>query len=450
MKRLILWVLCPFILWGCSSPRNIVLTFDVSDPTAGEIILVNHADILTVPLDSAGHAVVELDGTDAAYMQVWYGRSGRKIFVERGDRVSVSFDAADMDGTFVFDGEKEKAVRYLDDITLSPLSDDVYALEFHEFQKKLNAKRDDALKILNAYDTGKSGGFRKMEEGRIHYAYATPLLMYPIGHMLMSQNPDYVPDEDYYETIRSYFVEDSRLVDLDEYRSFIIEAARVLDEENRNEKDLRLKTAAQMQFITDEFTDTKVVSSLVHYLAASYVDVYGIDDIDEILTIYKTYVKDEALIAGFAEKYDKWDLSKPGRKSPDFKAVDPEGKEWTLADFKGRYVYIDLWATWCNPCKKELPHLKALEERFKDAQIAFVSLSTDGDKEKWEEMVRTTDMTDIQLYIGPRSSFQKAYNIDGIPRFILLDKEGVIISNDMSRPSSPETVPYLEGLEGIR
>ena len=51
---------------------------------------------------------------------------------------------------------------------------------------------------------------------------------------------------------------------------------------------------------------------------------------------------------------------------------------------------------------------------------------------------------------GKDGKFHQAYNIDGIPRFILLDKEGVIISNDMSRPSSPDTAPYLEGLEGIR
>lgn len=450
MKRIIIWVLYSLVLIGCSKPQDIVLTFNVSDPTASEVILICHSEMKTYPLDSAGSAVAVIDGIDAAYVQVWYGRSGRKIFIERGDRAVISFDASDMDGTFSFEGDKAEAVKYLDDVTLSALSDEAYALDFKDYQKKLNDKRDDALKILKAHDLGRSGSFKDMEEGRIRYAYATPLLMYPIGHILMSQNPDYVPDEDYYEAIRSFFVEDARYVDLDEYRNFIIEAARVLDEDNRNEKDLKQKTAAQMQFITDEFTDPKVVSSLVHYLAASYVDVYGIDGIEEIETIYRTYVKDEALIARFAEKYDKWDVSKPGRRSPDFEAVDLEGKEWSLADFKGRYVYIDLWATWCNPCKKELPYLKVLEEKFKDAEITFLSLSVDGDKEKWAEMVRTADMTGTQLYIGPRSKFQQAYNIDGIPRFILLDKEGIIISNDMSRPSSPDTAPYLEGLEGIR
>ena len=131
-------------------------------------------------------------------------------------------------------------------------------------------------------------------------------------------------------------------------------------------------------------------------------------------------------------------------------ALSVDGKVWTLADFKGKYVYIDLWATWCNPCKRELPYLKDLEKKFEGAQIVFVGLSTDGDKAKWEQMVRSGAMPGVQLYIGPRSEFQKAYNIDGIPRFILLDRDGVIINNNMSRPSSEDTFKFLESLEGIR
>ena len=65
-------------------------------------------------------------------------------------------------------------------------------------------------------------------------------------------------------------------------------------------------------------------------------------------------------------------------------------------------------------------------------------------------MVRTGNLTGVQLYLGAQSRFQKAYNVDGIPRFILLDKDGVIISNDMTRPSAKETAETLEALPGIR
>ena len=130
--------------------------------------------------------------------------------------------------------------------------------------------------------------------------------------------------------------------------------------------------------------------------------------------------------------------------------MDIDGRSWTLADFRGRYVYIDMWATWCAPCRRELPYLKSLADKFKDAQISFVGLSIDSDKEKWADMVNNDEMPGVQLYLGTGSSFQKNYGIDAIPRFILIDKSGRIISNDMSRPSSDETYSFLESLDGIR
>ena len=381
---------------------------------------------------------------------MFYGRNERIIYVEGGDHASISFDAGDFEGTFRFDGAKAPAVEYLRNVVLTPLPDETYALPFNEYASKLKAKENDAVKLLKANSIKGAGKFPDMEEGRIRYSYATPLLMYPVGHMLMSQNPEYQPDDEYYDYIGQYFTDDQDLINLSEYRNFIIEAAHVLDADNRNLKEINPKTVAQMRYIADNFKNPVVVEKLLHYLASSYVDTFGIDGIEEMESVYRTYVKDETLLADYAVKYDKWNISKPGKPSPDFDAVDIDGKKWSVADFRGKYVYIDMWATWCGPCKKELPYLKELEEKFRDAQIVFVGLSTDGMKENWEKMVRSGVMCGTQLYIGPRNSFQRAYNVDGIPRFILLDKEGKIISNDMSRPSAEETVRVLESLEGIR
>lgn len=450
MKRFIYAVMALVFATGCSSkPEDVVLTFNVTDPTSGEVNIVCQNKITNVVLqDGKGEAV--FTGVDATYARVHYGMGMKKIYMEKGDRAVISFNGADMDNTFSFEGEKKAAVDYLQNVTLAPLSDETYALEFDEYVSKLNAKRDGALKLLKANAIKGAGKFVKMESGRIKYAYAAPLLMYPVGHMMMAQNPSYKPDASYYEEVRSYFVEDEALVDVDEYRNFIMEAAHVLDEANRHVTKIKEKTVAQMNYITDHFSNPKVNAALLHYLACSYVIMFGIDDINEMQSIYNSYVKDPALIADFQAKYDKWDRAKPGKPSPDFKATDINGKVWTLADFKGKYIYIDLWATWCNPCKKELPYLKELEKKFEGAEIVFLSLSTDGDKSKWEKMVTSGKMSGVQLHIGPRSDFQTAYNIDGIPRFILLDKEGVIINNNMSRPSSDDTIRTLEALDGIR
>ena len=438
-------------LWSCSpASDDVVLTFNVDNHTAAQVVVVCGGDVNSAALDSIGVAEMVIGGVDAAYAKVYYGMTQMDIYMEKGDKAVISFDANDPKGTLVFDGKKKQAVEYLRNVTLTPLPDEAYALPFGDFLKKLDGMKEDALKLLAANAVKGAGDFVEMEKARIAYSYATPILMYPVGHALMAQDPGYVLDEGYYEALRGYFVCDERYVSLDEYRNFIIEAAHVLDEQNRYVKGLSAKTVAQMRFLADSFDSPQVVAALLHYLTASYVDTFGIDNIDEMLSIYRTYVKDPDLLEDFAVKYDKWDRSKPGKPSPDFNAVDIDGRQWNLSDLKGKYVYIDMWATWCNPCRRELPYLKELEKQFKDAEIVFLGLSIDGEKANWEKMVKGGSMIGTQLYLGPGSSFQTAYNIKGIPRFILLDKEGVIISNDMTRPSAPETVRTLEALEGIR
>ena len=71
---------------------------------------------------------------------------------------------------------------------------------------------------------------------------------------------------------------------------------------------------------------------------------------------------------------------KEGDQAPTFKYLDINGKEVSLSDLKGKYVYIDIWATWCGPCTGELPHLKELEKKMHGKKIVFVSISCDKDK----------------------------------------------------------------------
>lgn len=135
--------------------------------------------------------------------------------------------------------------------------------------------------------------------------------------------------------------------------------------------------------------------------------------------------------------------SRKGKKAPDFKYLDINGKEVSLSDLKGNLVYIDIWATWCGPCREELPHLQKLEEFFKGTKVRFVSISTDKDKAKWEQMVKDEKMGGIQLHTGGDEAFTNAFRVKGIPHFILIDTEGKILEANMSRPSDPKTVEYL-------
>lgn len=430
-------------------PNDIEITFDVKDPTATEVVLVYHMTIKSIPLDVQGHGVCTLSDMDAVYAKVFYGENQKTVYLEKGDRARITFDGKNYVNTFKMEGAKAAVADYLNAITFTEVPEENYALPLDEFLRKLEQKEQDALKLLKARSLSNVGKFEKMEEGRIKYAYGSGVIMYPVGHMLLTQDSTYRPDAAYYETLEKYWIEDEDWLAMDEYRDFIVELAHVLDEPNRETTEYYPKTVAQMKYLADHIKNEKIKETLLHYLAGAYVEQFGIKNITEMENIYRTYVKDSVLTADYRSKYDKWDLSSPGKPSPDFEGVDIDGKTYSLKDFKGKYLYIDLWATWCGPCQRELPFLKELEKKFEGKNIEFLSLSVDHDKAKWEAKVKSGDLSGVQLLIGRGSSFQRAYNIDGIPRFILLDKEGKIVNNEMTRPSSEDTERILNALEGI-
>ena len=140
---------------------------------------------------------------------------------------------------------------------------------------------------------------------------------------------------------------------------------------------------------------------------------------------------------------------KPGTSSADFRFKDIHGNVFSLKDFKGKYVYIDVWATWCGPCFKEIPFLQQLEEKMKGKNMAFVSISWDRNRGEWVKALEEKKLGGVQLHFGGDETFFKEYGIMFIPRFILLDKKGKVVNAYMTRPSDPETEEVFKRLKGL-
>ena len=139
-----------------------------------------------------------------------------------------------------------------------------------------------------------------------------------------------------------------------------------------------------------------------------------------------------------------------GKPSPKFAFENYKGGISKLEDFRGKYVYIDVWATWCAPCRAEIPFLKKIEEKYHDKNIEFVSISIDQvkDKEKWKAMVSNKQLGGVQLFADKdwNSQFVKDYGINGIPRFILIDPNGNVVNASADRPSSESLDKILSEL----
>lgn len=148
--------------------------------------------------------------------------------------------------------------------------------------------------------------------------------------------------------------------------------------------------------------------------------------------------------------YDNYKAMAPNSSAPGFNFENIEGNEISLMDLRGKYVYIDVWATWCGPCKAEIPFLKVMEKKFHGKDIHFVSISVDKmkDKQKWVKYVTENKLKGVQLMADKdfSSDFIKKFNINTIPRFILIDPAGKIVNHDAKRPSDAELTSQLEAL----
>ncbi|CAH8285738.1 redoxin [Mariniflexile fucanivorans] len=173
-------------------------------------------------------------------------------------------------------------------------------------------------------------------------------------------------------------------------------------------------------------------------------------NIDPMLDYYKGYLAESIAL--------KTDLA-TGAPSPTFENYENyNGGKTSLTDLKGKYVYVDVWATWCGPCKAEIPSLKALEKQYHGKNIQFVSLSIDDDRshggswdkarENWKAMIADKQLSGVQLFApnGWQSQFILDYKIQGIPRFILIDPNGNVVTPDAPRPSSSELTKLFTSL----
>jgi thiol-disulfide isomerase/thioredoxin len=145
--------------------------------------------------------------------------------------------------------------------------------------------------------------------------------------------------------------------------------------------------------------------------------------------------------------WNKWKAIDPGALAPDIVGTDIDGNEIKLSDFKGKVVYIDVWATWCGPCRQQIPFLQEAEAEMHGQDVVFLSVSIDNDRARWKKMVTEDEMKGVQMHVTGGWSAQvcRQYLITGIPRFMLIDKEGRIVNTRAPRPSQG-IVPMLEKL----
>ena len=133
--------------------------------------------------------------------------------------------------------------------------------------------------------------------------------------------------------------------------------------------------------------------------------------------------------------------SKLGQPAIDFKGVRPDGSTLSLSDLRGKVVVVDVWATWCAPCIRMIPYFKKLEKELESPDLAFLSVCVGVwvENERWEKLIKEHQLSGNLIFIDSwTKGFAVDYHVTGVPRFMIIDREGRMVSFAAPAPTHPE------------
>lgn len=175
------------------------------------------------------------------------------------------------------------------------------------------------------------------------------------------------------------------------------------------------------------------------------------DDFEAVYNNTSPEVKQSTYGIKMSEQLIYFKQSKAGSIAPIFSGKDMNGKELSLEDYKGKkYVLIDFWASWCGPCRGELPYIKDLYEKYKDLGFEIVSVSRDTDLENWRIAILKEGIQNWKHFsvIENNCTVEKDYFVNGIPHKVLIDTNGTIIgkwkgSGELNRKSLENQLKHI-------
>ena len=202
-------------------------------------------------------------------------------------------------------------------------------------------------------------------------------------------------------------------------------------------KDSMVQMYVQMKALKKAKFDSIVANYHDSYVSGMIINNYLSKDLsyDKTLILYEKLsdrVKNSSIGDSLKVTLAAQKLTVVGNVAPDFTLTSDQGKAVTLSKVKAKCLLIDFWASWCGPCLREVPNIKAVYERHKKDGFEVISVSLDDDKGKWLGAIKKHAMpwTQVSSLKGWRCPVAKLYNVSAIPAMVLLDENGKIVSTN--------------------
>jgi len=440
--------------FSCQSEgRKTIIVINIKNTGIDKMEVFNIEQDFIYELSGNQDSIV-LDLEEELILDLYQGRYHSYIHVKPGEQIYVD-TVSSMPITLGVIDQPSKENKYLDDYwrlsqesSYSYIIPEISKLPVDSFKQVIFEKNRPLSELIDEVneDATLSGSFKKAMNNRYVASVSNDLSYYKDFQKYHDKETPILPP-DYYELLESIEISDPSILTFEEGRQIV---------SNYYSKDLIYDDGGSRL----EFYKTSIKSAQQLYgnsLVAKYCEYEVItkminfgDDLDEGIGIAKEFGR------GLVEKYFKskiisltepWEGLLRGNPAPDFNAKTIEGKSVRLSDLKGKKVYLDIWATWCGPCIAEIPALKQFEEEFSTRDIEFVSISIDEAKDidKWKKFIAKNELTGIQLLADGAwgSDVVTSYNIKGLPRFLLIDKDGNIVSANAPRPSDKKVKELL-------
>ncbi len=195
------------------------------------------------------------------------------------------------------------------------------------------------------------------------------------------------------------------------------------------------KVAEEAKTLNYNVIKENINNELGQYLFMTSSGMFDADQQKEILAMSNDEYKSKKNIKRIVDRLEASETVAIGKDFVDLTMKNPEGEYVSLSDYagKGKYVFVDFWASWCGPCRDEMPNVVKAYDKYKNKGFEIVGVSLDKDYDKWIQGTKDLkmawpQMSDLKLW---ESSAVELYAIKSIPHTVLLDKEGKIIAKDL-------------------
>lgn len=369
------------------------------------------------------------------------------VYLKTGDDLKINFDEKDYLNTMTFTGKGTDYNNYW--FNKTKIEKEQYnngkeaSLNNETQYVAIISKIENEITQLINSTKSLPTDFKSREKRLNRYAYLYRLSNYERLHSYNAKQPEF--------KVSPNFLDDLKELAYDNYEDFQVSSiykglirTHITDEVTKlidGDKSL-IKEIATLQAYNN-LPNESIKNALLFQFSQTQI-TYS-ENFENFYAEYNKYSTNEENNKLLTEAYEKLKLTAKGEPSPKFANYEnANGGTTSLNDLQGKYVYIDVWATWCGPCLKEVPSLKKVENNYHDKNITFLSVSIDKDKDhdKWLKMIKDKELGGVQVLADNewQSKFVQDYSIKGIPRFILLDPKGKIVTATAPRPSDPKLI----------